>query len=144
VRHIGLSNETPYGVHEFVRWPSSTACRAWPRVQNVYCLINRTVDNALDETLHRLGVSLLAYSPLGFGLLTGKYDQSGTDWPRRAAEARIARLSRCASSAGAGPRRWPAARRYNAAGARQRHHAHADGAGLLLHQAGAWPAPSSA
>jgi aryl-alcohol dehydrogenase-like predicted oxidoreductase len=30
VRHIGLSNETPYGVHEFVRWPNSTACRAWP------------------------------------------------------------------------------------------------------------------
>jgi aryl-alcohol dehydrogenase-like predicted oxidoreductase len=41
------------------------------------------LENALDETMHRLGVSLLAYSPLAFGLLTGKYDESGIDRPRR-------------------------------------------------------------
>jgi aryl-alcohol dehydrogenase-like predicted oxidoreductase len=46
-------------------------------VQNPYCLINRSHENGLDETCHRLGVSLLAYSPLGFGLLTGKYDATG-------------------------------------------------------------------
>jgi len=40
-------------------------------------LVNRTFDNAMDETCHRLEVSMLAYSPLGFGTLTGKYDQSG-------------------------------------------------------------------
>ena len=46
-------------------------------MQNPYCLINRSYENGLDETCHRLGVSLLAYSPLGFGLLTGKYDATG-------------------------------------------------------------------
>ena len=51
-----------------------------PRIvstQNPYALVNRTVDNGLDETLYREGVSLLAYSPLGFGVLTGKYDDTG-------------------------------------------------------------------
>ena len=66
VRAIGLSNETPYGVHEFIRWPSSMACRGGDGAEP-YCLINRTLENGLDETMHRLGVSLLAYSPLGFG-----------------------------------------------------------------------------
>jgi aryl-alcohol dehydrogenase-like predicted oxidoreductase len=46
-------------------------------VQNPYSLLNRSHDNGLDETCYRLGVSLLAYSPLSFGLLTGKYDQTG-------------------------------------------------------------------
>ena len=46
-------------------------------VQNPYALVNRLVDNGLDEVMHREGVSLLAYSPLGFGTLTGKYDATG-------------------------------------------------------------------
>jgi len=78
VRAIGLSNESPYGVHEFVRLAEQHGLPRVVTVQNPYCLINRTVENGLDETMHRLGVSLLAYSPLGFGLLTGKYDASGT------------------------------------------------------------------
>jgi aryl-alcohol dehydrogenase-like predicted oxidoreductase len=78
VRAIGLSNESPYGVHEFVRLAEQHGLPRVATVQNPYCLINRTVDNGLDETMHRLGVSLLAYSPLGFGLLTGKYDDTGT------------------------------------------------------------------
>ena len=61
-------------------------------VQNAYCLVNRTVDNALDETLHRLKVGLLAYSPLGFGLLTGKYDESGIDGPNAPRNARIGKF----------------------------------------------------
>ncbi|MBU1441602.1 MAG: aldo/keto reductase, partial [Gammaproteobacteria bacterium] len=77
VRAIGLSNETPYGVHEFVRLAEQHGLPRVASVQNVYNLLSRAVDNGLDETLHRLGVSLLAYSPLGFGHLTGKYDQSG-------------------------------------------------------------------
>ena len=77
VRAIGLSNESPYGVHEFVRLAEQHGLPRVATVQNPYCLINRTVDNGLDETMYRLGVSLLAYSPLGFGLLTGKYDASG-------------------------------------------------------------------
>lgn len=77
VRAIGLSNETPYGVHEFVRLAEQHGLPLVATVQNPYCLINRSYENGLDETCHRLGVSLLAYSPLGFGLLTGKYDATG-------------------------------------------------------------------
>ena len=77
VRAVGLSNESPYGVHEFVRLAEQHGLSRVATVQNPYCLINRTHENGLDETCHRLGVSLLAYSPLGFGLLTGKYDETG-------------------------------------------------------------------
>jgi len=77
VRAIGLSNESPYGVHEFVRLAEQHGLPRVASVQNPYCLINRSYENGLDETCHRLGVSLLAYSPLGFGLLTGKYDDTG-------------------------------------------------------------------
>jgi aryl-alcohol dehydrogenase-like predicted oxidoreductase len=77
VRAIGLSNESPYGVHEFVRLAEQHGLPRVATVQNPYCLINRAYENGLDETCHRLGVSLLAYSPLGFGLLTGKYDDTG-------------------------------------------------------------------
>jgi aryl-alcohol dehydrogenase-like predicted oxidoreductase len=81
VRHIGLSNETPYGVHEFIQLSEKHGLPRVASVQNTYCLLNRTVENALDETLYRLGVGLLAYSPLGVGLLTGKYDKSGIVGP---------------------------------------------------------------
>ena len=79
VRYIGLSNETPYGTHEFIRLAEQHGLPRVMTVQNPYCLVNRTFDNAMDETCHRLGVSLLAYSPLGFGSLTGKYDQTGLE-----------------------------------------------------------------
>lgn len=81
IRHIGLSNETPYGVHEFVRLAEQHGLPRVASVQNPYCLINRSWENAMDETCHRLGVGLLAYSPLGVGLLTGKYDHSGITGP---------------------------------------------------------------
>ncbi len=77
VRAIGVSNESPYGVHEFVRVAEQMGLARVATVQNAYCLINRSYENGLDETCHRLGVALLAYSPLGFGLLTGKYDHTG-------------------------------------------------------------------
>ena len=79
VRAIGLSNETPFGVHEFVHLAEQHGLPRIATVQNPYCLSNRGVENGLDETLYRLGVSLLAYSPLAFGMLTGKYDASGLD-----------------------------------------------------------------
>jgi len=91
VRAIGLSNETPYGVHEFIRLSDVHGLPRVASVQNAYCLLNRIVENALDETLHRLNVSLLAYSPLAAGLLTGKYDKSGTVGPGAPIEARIAK-----------------------------------------------------
>ena len=77
VRHIGLSNETPYGVMEFTRLAQQHGLARIVSVQNPYCLVNRTVDNGLDEVMYRQNVGLLAYSPLAFGLLTGKYDATG-------------------------------------------------------------------
>lgn len=77
VREVGLSNESPYGVHEFVRVAEQHGLPRVATVQNPYCLVNRSYENGLDETCYRLGVSLLAYSPLGFGLLSGKYDETG-------------------------------------------------------------------
>lgn len=82
VRAVGLSNETPYGVHEFVRLAEQHGLPRVASVQNPYCLTNRSLENGLDETLYHLGVSLLAYSPLAFGLLTGKYDATGIHSPQ--------------------------------------------------------------
>ncbi|MGH6627110.1 MAG: aldo/keto reductase [Burkholderiaceae bacterium] len=114
VRAIGLSNETPYGVHEFVRLAEQYGLPRVATVQNPYCLINRTFENALDETCHRLGVSLLAYSPLGFGLLTGKYDASGTQGPEAPQQARIARFESVRKQRWGRPEALAAARRYSA------------------------------
>lgn len=90
IRNVGLSNETPYGVHEFVRLAEQYGLPRVASVQNPYCLINRSWDNAMDESCDRLGVSLLAYSPLGVGLLTGKYDASGTTGPDAPQGTRLA------------------------------------------------------
>jgi aryl-alcohol dehydrogenase-like predicted oxidoreductase len=114
VRAIGLSNETPYGVHEFVRLAEQHGLPRIATVQNPFCLINRTVENALDETLYRLRVSLLAYSPLGFGLLTGKYDQTGTDPDKGPPDARISKYESVRQQRWGRPAALAAARRYNA------------------------------
>ncbi len=92
VRYIGLSNETPYGTHEFVRLAEQLGLPRIVSVQNPYCLTNRTFDNAMDETCHRLNVGLLAYSPLGFGALTGKYDKSGFEGQGAPTDARIGKF----------------------------------------------------
>jgi aryl-alcohol dehydrogenase-like predicted oxidoreductase len=73
VRHIGLSNETPWGVARFLR-AAELGCG--PRVvsiQNAYHLLNRTFEMGLAEFADREQVGLLAYSPLAQGYLTGKY-----------------------------------------------------------------------
>jgi aryl-alcohol dehydrogenase-like predicted oxidoreductase len=114
VRAIGLSNETPYGVHEFVRLADAYGLPRVATVQNPFCLVNRTVENGLDETMHRLGVSLLAYSPLGFGLLTGKYDASGFTGPDAPKEARIAKFESVRKQRWGRATALAAARRYNA------------------------------
>jgi len=114
VRAIGLSNESPYGVHEFVRLAELHGLPRVATVQNPYCLVNRTLENALDETLHRLGVSLLAYSPLGFGLLTGKYDVSGFTGADAPQDGRIARFESVRKQRWGRAEALEAARRYNA------------------------------
>lgn len=114
VRYIGLSNETPYGVHEFVRLAEQHQLPRVASVQNTYCLLNRAVDNGLDETMHRLGVSLLGYSPLGVGLLTGKYDASGTEGRGAPSQARITRYASVRKQRWGRAESLAAARRYNA------------------------------
>jgi len=113
IRHIGLSNETPYGVHEFVRLAEQHGLPRVASVQNPYCLINRSWENGLDETCDRLGVSLLAYSPLAFGLLTGKYDDSGITGPQAPQGARIASYESVRKQRWGRPEALDAAKRYN-------------------------------
>ena len=88
VRAIGVSNETPWGVAQFLR----AAELGLPRIasiQNPYSLLNRTFENGLSEFTHRDGVGLLAYSPLAFGWLSGKYENGA-----RPAGARITLFER--------------------------------------------------
>ncbi|OZB05300.1 MAG: aldo/keto reductase [Marinobacter sp. 34-60-7] len=92
VRHVGLSNETPWGTMEYLRLSRE---KGWPRVvsiQNPYNLLNRTFEAGLAEFAHREHTGLLAYSPLGFGVLTGKY--LGGKWPEKARLTLYERFSR--------------------------------------------------
>ncbi len=73
VRHIGLSNESAWGTMTFLRHAERGGLPRVQSVQNAYNLVNRTYETALAEVSMREEVSLLAYSPLGQGFLTGKY-----------------------------------------------------------------------
>jgi aryl-alcohol dehydrogenase-like predicted oxidoreductase len=73
VRYIGLSNETPWGVMEFMRCAEALNLPKIVSIQNAYHLLNRTFENGLAEVCRHAGVGLLAYSPLAFGCLSGKY-----------------------------------------------------------------------
>ena len=114
VRAIGLSNESPYGVCEFVHLAEQHGLPRVATVQNAYSLLNRTHENGLDEAMHHLKVSLLAYSPLAYGLLTGKYDASGITGPDAPANARITLFESTRKQRWGRPDALAAARRYNA------------------------------
>ena len=73
IRHIGVSNETPWGVAEFIKQSERLGLPRIVSVQNPYSLISRLYEGGLSEFSHREGLGLLAYSPLAFGSLTGKY-----------------------------------------------------------------------
>jgi len=73
IRHIGLSNETPWGVMQFLHYAELAGLPRIVSVQNPYCLLNRTYEIGLAEVSWREHAGLLAYSPLGFGVLSGKY-----------------------------------------------------------------------
>ena len=73
VRAIGLSNEHPWGVMQFIRLAEEYGLPRVASIQNAYHLLNRTYEVGLAEVCHREQVGLLAYSPLAFGHLTGKY-----------------------------------------------------------------------
>lgn len=73
IRYIGLSNETPWGMMQFLNIAKDYDLPKIVTVQNPYSLINRTYEVGCAEISHREDVGLLAYSPLGFGVLSGKY-----------------------------------------------------------------------
>jgi aryl-alcohol dehydrogenase-like predicted oxidoreductase len=73
IRHIGLSNETPWGVMQFLHYAEQAGLPRIVSVQNPYSLLNRCYEVGLAEASWREQVGLLAYSPLGFGVLSGKY-----------------------------------------------------------------------
>lgn len=73
VRHIGLSNETPWGLMQFVNAAESAGIGRPASIQNPYSLLNRSFEVGLAEMAIREDVGLLAYSPLAFGALSGKY-----------------------------------------------------------------------
>ena len=73
IKHIGLSNENPYGVMRFLQESERHNLPRIVTIQNPYSLLNRLYEVGLSEMCLRENVGLMAYSPLGFGFLTGKY-----------------------------------------------------------------------
>ena len=73
IRYIGVSNETPWGVMTLLRLAEKHELPRIVSIQNPYNLLNRSFEVGLSEISHYEGVKLLAYSPLAFGCLSGKY-----------------------------------------------------------------------
>ncbi|MGO1501297.1 MAG: NADP(H)-dependent aldo-keto reductase [Marinobacter sp.] len=98
VRHIGISNETPWGTMEYLRLARE---KGWPRIasiQNPYNLLNRSFEVGMAEIANREQAGLLAYSPLAFGMLSGKY--LGGKWPEKARMTLFERFSRYTNERG--------------------------------------------
>ena len=81
IRNIGISNETPWGLMKYVN-ESNVNRPKIISIQNPYSLLNRTFEIGNSEICHKENIGLLAYSPLGFGTLTGKY--LGGNMPKNA------------------------------------------------------------
>jgi len=73
IKHIGVSNENPFGVMRFLQESEKHNLPRIATIQNPYSLLNRLFEVGLSEICMRQNVGLLAYSPLAFGFLTGKY-----------------------------------------------------------------------
>lgn len=91
IRHVGLSNETPWGMHRYVQLAETTRCERVVSIQNPYNLLNRSFEIGLAELAIREEVGLLAYSPLAFGVLSGKFLNGA-----RPAQSRVVRWARFA------------------------------------------------
>jgi aryl-alcohol dehydrogenase-like predicted oxidoreductase len=91
IRYVGLSNETPWGVHRYLQLAQDGKHQRVVSIQNPYSLLNRTFEIGLAEMAIREGVGLLAYSPLAFGVLTGKFLNGA-----RPPESRMVRWTRFA------------------------------------------------
>ena len=95
IRHVGLSNETPWGVHRFLQIAEQRGLARVVSIQNPYNLLNRSFEMGLAEMAIREDVGLLAYSPLAFGVLSGKFLNGA-----RPPESRVVRWSRFARYSG--------------------------------------------
>ncbi|OIJ38174.1 MULTISPECIES: NADP(H)-dependent aldo-keto reductase [Acinetobacter] len=89
IRYIGLSNKTPWGTMKFLHLAEKLGLSKFVSVQNPYNLLNRTYEIGMSEIAKYEGVGLLAYSPLAFGYLTGKFRNGA-----RPAKARVTLFSR--------------------------------------------------
>ena len=89
IRHFGLSNETPWGTHRFLHLAESRGLARAVSIQNPYSLLNRSFEVGLAEMAIREQIGLLAYSPLAFGMLSGKYENGA-----RPADARLTLFDR--------------------------------------------------
>jgi aryl-alcohol dehydrogenase-like predicted oxidoreductase len=91
IRHFGLSNETPWGLHRYLQAAAQRDLARPVSIQNPYNLLNRSFEIGLSEMSIREDVGLLAYSPLAFGVLSGKFLNGA-----RPPEARVVRWARFA------------------------------------------------
>ncbi len=93
IRYCGVSNETAWGVNEFTRVAEKYTLPRIATIQNIYNLMSRQFEDTLEESCYREGVSMLGYSPLAFGYLSGKFMNGqrpansrialyGANWPR--------------------------------------------------------------
>jgi hypothetical protein len=98
VRHIGVSNETAWGVHEALRLAGLSNRQPIVSIQNAYSLVNRTFEHGLAEFSMRSKVGLMAYSPLAQGYLTGKYRKG--ELPKNTRKALFGRMGRYESERG--------------------------------------------
>lgn len=100
IRHLGVSNETPWGIAKHLELHAAGKAPRVQSIQNPYSLLNRTYEVGLAEMSIRERCGLLAYSPLGMGVLTGKYLNGS-----RPADARLSLFERFKrySTAGAEP-----------------------------------------
>lgn len=89
IRFIGLSNETPWGTMKFLQLAEKLGVDKFVSIQNPYSLLNRTYEIGMSEIAKFEGIGLLAYSPLAFGYLTGKFRHGA-----RPANARVTLFSR--------------------------------------------------
>jgi aryl-alcohol dehydrogenase-like predicted oxidoreductase len=95
VRYVGVSNETPWGLYRYLQLAHEGGLARLVSIQNPYSLLNRSFEIGLAEIAIRENVGLLAYSPLGFGMLTGKYLDGA-----RPPEGRLVRWTRFARYSG--------------------------------------------
>jgi aryl-alcohol dehydrogenase-like predicted oxidoreductase len=94
VRYVGVSNETPWGLAQYLKAADTLGLPRIVSVQNPYSLLNRTFEIGMSEFSHRESVGLLAYSPLAFGVLSGKYlNGARPEGSRLARYTRFARYS---------------------------------------------------